>query len=85
MTAVEVYNGTWLGEPYVQTAERIADALGVARTGGSDAHRPDDLMVCYTELPDPVASTADVVEALRGRRTVPRRRDPERRRRFKLF
>ena len=84
--AVEVYNGSWLAERYVAAAEQIADVLGTARTGGSDAHQPGDLMVCYTELPDPITSTADVVEALRGRRTVPhRRRAPAKRRRFGLF
>jgi hypothetical protein len=84
--AVEVYNGSWLGERYVGIAEQIAGSLGVARTGGSDAHQPDDLMVCYTELPDPISGTADVVEALRLGRTTPhRRRNPAQRRRFGIF
>ena len=43
-------------------------------------------MMCYTELPDPVASTADVVQALRSGTTIPhRRRAPAPRRRFGLF
>ena len=43
-------------------------------------------MVCYTELPDPVTSTADVVAALRTGHTVPhRRRTPVPRRRFGIF
>ena len=71
--AVEVYNGSWLGARYVEVAERIAAQLGVARTAGSDAHELEDLMRCYTELPDPVSSTADVVAALKGRSTIPRR------------
>ena len=52
--AVEVYNGSWLDEPYVAIAEELAGTPGVARTGGSDAHDPAQLMTCYTELPDPV-------------------------------
>jgi len=84
--AVEVFNGSWLGDRYVRIAEQIAADLGTARTGGSDAHDPADLMMCYTELPDPVASTADVVRALRSRRTTPvRRRAPAPRKRFGLF
>jgi hypothetical protein len=83
--AVEVFNGGWLGDRYVATAEELAGQLGVARTAGSDAHQVDDLMRCYTELPDPVRSTADLVSALKHRDTVPRRPVAERRRRFGLF
>ena len=84
--AVEVYNGSWLGDRYVAAAEQIAADLGAARAGGSDAHDPAHLMCCYTELPDPVRSTDDVVDALRLRRTVPHRRQaPAARRRFGLF
>jgi hypothetical protein len=84
--AVEVYNGSWLGDRYVAAAEEIAANLGAARTGGSDAHDPAELMRCYTELPDPVRSTADVVQALQLRRTVPHRPPaPAARRRFGLF
>lgn len=83
--AVEVFNGSWLADRYVNVAEQIAAQLGVARTGGSDAHETGQLMACYTELPDPVRSTADVVSALKERRTVPHRAATQRRRRFKLF
>ena len=84
--AVEVYNGSWLGERYVGIAEQIADRLGVTRTGGSDAHRVGDLMVCYTEFPEAVTGTADVVEALRAGRAVPHRtRATASRRRFGIF
>ena len=83
---VEVYNGSWLEERYVHVAEEIAAQLGVARTGGSDAHEPEHLMTCYTEIPDPVRSTADVVSALKERRTIPHRREMLRkRRRFGIF
>jgi hypothetical protein len=83
---VEVYIGSWLEERYVKAAEDIAAQLGVARTGGSDAHEVEHLMLCYTELPDPVRSTADVVTALKQRRTIPHRREtPRKRRRFGIF
>jgi predicted metal-dependent phosphoesterase TrpH len=84
--AVEVFNGSWLGDRYVGAAEHIADALGVARTGGSDAHDPGELMSCYTEFPDPVTGTADVVQALQLGRVIPhRRRVAAARRRFGIF
>jgi hypothetical protein len=83
--AVEVYNGSWLDERYVTTAEQIAAQLGAARTGGSDAHEAGQLMACYTELPDPVRTTADVVNALKQRRTVPHGPETPRKRRFGLF
>jgi predicted metal-dependent phosphoesterase TrpH len=83
--AVEVYNGNWLAEDYVKTAEQIAAQLGAARTGGSDGHVAGQLMACYTELPDPVRSTADVVDALKQRRTVPHRAEALRKRRFGVF
>jgi len=83
--AVEVYNGSWLGEKYVQAAEHIAGQLGLARTGGSDAHDVTELMTCYTELPDPIRSTADVVDAIKLGRTVPHRGQTAKRRRFGIF
>jgi hypothetical protein len=83
--AVEVYNGNWLAERYVTTAEQIAAQLGAARTGGSDAHEAGQLMVCYTELPDPVRTTADVVTALKQRRTIPHCPEARRKRRLGLF
>ena len=83
--AVEVYNGSWLAERYVTTAERIAAQLGAACTGGSDAHEAGRLMACYTELPDPVRSTADVVVALKQRRAIPHGPEALRKRGFGLF
>jgi hypothetical protein len=84
--AVEVFNGSWLDERYVTVAEQLAGTLGVARTGGSDAHDPAELMACYTELPDPITSTADVVSAIQRGSTLPHRRKvPAARKRFRLF
>ena len=83
--AVEVYNGNWLGDWYVESADAIAAQLGVARTGGSDAHEVARLMACYTEIPDPVRSTEDVVTAIKQGLTVPRRSQASRKRRLGLF
>ncbi len=83
--AVEVYNGNWLAARYVAAAEKIAGQLGTARTGGSDAHVAGQIMACYTELPDPVRDTADVVAALKRQQTVPHRTQAPRKRRFGIF
>jgi hypothetical protein len=83
---IEVYNGNWLADRYVTQAQAIARDLGLAQTGGSDAHRVEHLGRCATLLPDPVRSTADLVAALKARVTVAHRTDTERRRkRFGLF
>jgi predicted metal-dependent phosphoesterase TrpH len=82
---VEIYNGNWLDEKYVHQAEAIARQLGVAMTGGSDAHQAARLMACFTEVATDVTDTADVVRSLRARTTVPHRHEPPPRRRFGLF
>jgi hypothetical protein len=88
---IEVYNGSWLDQRYVDPARAIARELGLAQTGGSDAHVVEALGGCMTQLPDPVRSTADLVTALKTRATTPHRADGERgggerrRKRFGLF
>jgi hypothetical protein len=77
--AVEVLNGNWLDRRYVDGATRIAAALGLPSTGGSDAHVVSRLMTCYTEVDGRLGDTADLVTALRagavrpGRYPEPRR------------
>ncbi len=83
--AVELYNGTWLGRRFVDEARRIADGLGLPTTGGSDAHRPEDIMACYTEIPGTVTSTADVVTALKVGIVSAGLRETRKKRRFGLF
>lgn len=83
--AVELYNGGWLDKHHVDEARRIADELGLPTTGGSDAHRPEEIMACYTEFPAPVASTADVVTALKVGIVSAGARTHTKKRRFKLL
>jgi predicted metal-dependent phosphoesterase TrpH len=83
--AVELYNGTWADRHHVDEARRIADELGVPTTGGSDAHRPEDIMACYTEIPGTVSSTTDVVTALKVGIVTAGRREAGKKRRFGLF
>jgi predicted metal-dependent phosphoesterase TrpH len=84
--AIEVYNGSWLQDEYVRGAERIATTLGLPRTGGSDAHTPQAIMSCFTEIPGEVAATEDLVKALRNRATTPHRgASLPPKRRFRLF
>jgi predicted metal-dependent phosphoesterase TrpH len=63
-----------------RTAE-VQARLGLAGLGNSDAHHEDVLGVCWTEFPAAVRTAADLVEAIRGRRTVPRERAGEEHRR----
>ncbi len=72
--AVEIYNGSRLNRHSVAIAEGIAARLGLARTGGSDAHDLREMMRCYTEVPGPVRSTSDVIAAIKQRLTIPRKR-----------
>jgi predicted metal-dependent phosphoesterase TrpH len=78
--AVEVYNGNWLAQQYVDGAQAIASALGLPRTGGSDAHRQDRLGVCATEVDGPIGDTADLVRALRAGAVQPWRGEAQPRR-----
>ena len=66
--AVEVYNGNWPDEEASVRARRIAARFGLAETGGSDAHRREDLLRCYTEL-EGIGSAADLIEAISCRMT----------------
>jgi predicted metal-dependent phosphoesterase TrpH len=83
--AIELYNGAWLQRRYINEARRIADELGLPTTGGSDAHRPGDIMACFTEIPGSVRSTADVVTALKAGRVSAGMLEGDKKRRFGLF
>ncbi len=56
-----------------RTAE-VQARLGLAGLGNSDAHHEDVLGCCFTEFPGEVRSMANLVEAIRARRTVPHER-----------
>jgi predicted metal-dependent phosphoesterase TrpH len=83
--AVELFNGNWLGEHYVETARRIAAAIDKPCTGGSDAHFAERIMACYTEFPGNVRSTADVVTAIKNRTVTPHARTQPRKPHRRLF
>ena len=82
--AVELYNGNWLDKRSIGIAQRIADVTGLPCTGGSDAHKGEQLMACYTEIPGIIRGTEDVVKAIKNRTVMPcqRQRKP---RGFGLF
>lgn len=64
LEAVEVENGR--DRHLVRSnVARLAAELGLAATGGSDAHHPIDVGTCWTEIADGAASVDDVVEAVR--------------------
>lgn len=71
--AVEVLNGRHLHfHEAVERAEQLSAQLGVGRTAGSDAHRPEDVGRCFTVIDaDPEDATAGVVAAIRAGRVMP--------------
>jgi predicted metal-dependent phosphoesterase TrpH len=56
-------------------AAEVWGRRGLAGLGSSDAHHEDVLGLCYTEFPAGVERMADLVAAIRGRRTTARERD----------
>jgi predicted metal-dependent phosphoesterase TrpH len=50
-------------------AAKVRAARPLAGLGSSDAHHEETLGVCYTEFPDGTTTMADLVRAIRGRRT----------------
>jgi hypothetical protein len=50
----------------------------LAGLGSSDSHSEDTLGICYTEFADEIRSMADLVAAIRGRRTQACERDKAR-------
>lgn len=66
---IEVFNGNWMEERGVQLARRVAAEYGLAELGGSDAHRRENLLRCWTEV-EPLDTASDFIEAVRERRTA---------------
>lgn len=64
LEAVEVENGRDRHLVRANVA-RLAAELGLAATGGSDAHQPADVGTCWTEITGGAATVDDVVEAIR--------------------
>jgi predicted metal-dependent phosphoesterase TrpH len=69
--ALEVLNGNWSDAHHVEVAQQLAETLGLPATGGSDAHTVDRLGRCATEVEGTVASTADVVAAIKSGAVAP--------------
>ena len=63
--AIEVCNGC-LTPAENDSARRVAERLGLPGTGGSDAHRLDEIGHCITVFPDVITSERDLLAALRS-------------------
>ena len=50
-----------------QRAVQAAEKMGLAMTGGSDAHQPERIGTCYTEFAGKVRTTLDLVAALKSK------------------
>ena len=65
---IEVYNGNWPDEKASRKARRLANQYKLAELGGSDAHRRENLMRCWTEVGE-IAGAADLINTIRKRET----------------
>ena len=69
--AVEVYNSLypifWLG---IKISNAVAEKLQVSKVGGSDAHRAENVGLCYTTLP-PCNNADELIEAIKRKQTKP--------------
>jgi predicted metal-dependent phosphoesterase TrpH len=72
---IEVFNGNWPDDDASALARRIASTYGLAELGGSDAHRPQDLMRCWTEIDGKTTSVDDLIRAILDRKTVAHRKE----------
>jgi len=67
--AVETIN-SWTFFPFsVERSRRLAEALGLPQTGGSDAHIPGSIGKAYTCIDSDEPRVGDVLEALRKGRS----------------
>lgn len=66
---IEVYNGNWIDEQGVELARRVALEHDLAELGGSDAHRRENLLKCWTEV-DRLESADDFIAAVKARQTT---------------
>lgn len=65
--AIEVLNGASTDREN-DLARQVALKLGLPMTGGSDAHYAEDVGRAVTLLDEPVATTADLIDAIRAGR-----------------
>jgi len=69
---LEVCNGLVTEEENL-FASNVADAMGLLKVGGSDAHRTDAVGTCVTSFEDHIGDERQLVAALIGRRYTVRR------------
>lgn len=67
---IEVFNGNWPDDEASALARRIAAGYELAELGGSDAHRSEHLMRCWTEIDGRIASVANLITAILERGTA---------------
>jgi hypothetical protein len=69
--AIEIRNGK-VSDQENDMAARVAERLGLPGTGGSDAHRLDELGKWVTDFERPIENEQQLIEELRnGRFVVP--------------
>jgi predicted metal-dependent phosphoesterase TrpH len=71
---IEVFNGNWPDDAASVSAVEAAERYGLAQLGGSDSHRREQLLRCWTGVDGSVRDGAGLAKAVLEHRTVPRRR-----------
>ena len=71
---IEVYNGNWPDDAASALAASIAAEFGLAQLGGSDTHRSDQLVRCWTEVEEKINSVEEFVQAVLERKTAANKR-----------
>ncbi|MBI5870420.1 MAG: PHP domain-containing protein [Actinobacteria bacterium] len=66
---IEVFNGNWPDEQASALARSIAAEYGIAELGGSDTHRLEQIMRCYTVFDAEIKNAAELVAAILGKKT----------------
>lgn len=69
---IEVFNGNWPDQEASSRAREAAARYRLAEMGGSDTHRPGQLLRCYTILNGDISGVEDLVNAILGGETEAR-------------
>mgnify|MGYP000132520236 CR=1 FL=1 len=69
--AVETVNASTPSVLHVKKVEELAEQMGYAKTGGSDAHIPSSMGKAYTVIEAEKESLEDILQSIRKRKTVP--------------
>jgi hypothetical protein len=65
---IEVFNGNWLDAQGIELARKVAGKYTLAELGGSDSHRRENLLRCWTEVKE-LDTPLDFITAIKEQNT----------------